>query len=74
MKIFVKVKTKARKQKVEKIDEEHFKIFVKSLPIDGKANKEIAEVLSDYFNFPKSQIKIIIGETSNQKIIEITEI
>lgn len=71
MKIFLKVKTKAREQKVQQIDETNYVVHVKSLPVDGKANKEIIEVLSEHFQVSKSNIQFLTGETSKQKIIEI---
>lgn len=50
---------------------EFYKIYVSAPPEDGKANKKVIELLADYFKAAKSQIKIIKGETSRNKIIEI---
>ena len=72
VKIYISVKTKARETKVQKIDATHFKVDVKALPIDGKANKAIIEALSDYFDIPQSQINIISGHSSKTKVVEIT--
>lgn len=64
-------KPKSRKEKVEKIDEGTFKVFVKERPERGKANEAIIRVLSEYFNSPKSKLKIVSGFKSREKIIEI---
>ena len=49
------------------------KVYVKSPPVDGRANKELIEVLAEHFNIKKNQIEIIRGEKSNRKIVKIKE-
>jgi hypothetical protein len=71
MKVFVSVKTKAKEDKVEKIDEDHFKVKVKELPIDGKANKKVMRLLSNYFKVPLSNITITSGHKGSRKRILI---
>jgi len=72
MKIFVKVKPRAKIEKVEKVDERNFTVFVKEPPIKGLANQAVTKVLAEYFKVSSSKVKIISGHTSKQKIIEIT--
>lgn len=43
------------------------KIKIKSAPVDGKANKELVEVLADEFDLPKSSVIFKSGETSKTK-------
>lgn len=69
--IFVKVKTNAREEKVEKIDEDHFFVSVKELPQKGKANKAVTRLLGDYLFVELLCVKIVKGKTSKEKIIEI---
>lgn len=71
MKIFVKVKTKAKIKKLIKIDETHFTISINSPPEKGKANKEIMKTLAKYFDTTIARINIVSGEKSKEKIIEI---
>jgi len=71
MKIFVKAKPNAREEKVEKIDEQNYIVSVKEPPIQGKANNAIRNALAVYFKVGSSQVKIVAGYTSRQKIIEI---
>lgn len=47
------------------------KIKIKSPPVDGEANDELIRFLNKEWNIPKSNIKIIKGEKSKHKIIEI---
>jgi uncharacterized protein (TIGR00251 family) len=50
-----------------------FKVYVNAPPVEGRANKSVIEVLSEYFNTSKSNIKIIRGEKSRNKIVEIED-
>lgn len=47
------------------------KIYLTAVPIQGKANKELIKLLSVKLNISKSKIKIIRGEKSKEKIIEV---
>ena len=69
MKIFVKARPKTKVEKVEKVDEGHYKVWVKEAPEKGRANAAIIKILADYFGTPK--IKMVSGFSSSQKIFEI---
>jgi len=71
MKINVKAKPGVKEEKIEQIDEGSFIISVKELPVQGRANAAIARVLANYFKVPVSQIKLISGFSSKQKVFEI---
>lgn len=43
------------------------KVRIHSAPVDGKANKEIIEVLADAFGISKSSVVFKGGETSKTK-------
>lgn len=43
------------------------KVRVKSAPVDGRANKEIIEVVADAFGLAKSRVAFKSGETSKTK-------
>ena len=45
------------------------KVRIRSAPVDGKANKELIEVLADAFGLPKSAVTFKSGETSKTKRI-----
>ena len=40
-------------------------------PQKGKANKELIEKISKYFDVPKSNVRIISGEKSKKKLVEV---
>jgi uncharacterized protein (TIGR00251 family) len=71
MKIFVKVKTQAKVKKIVKVDGTHYHVFTNAPPEKGKANKDIIKILSKYFDISVSRIKIITGDKSREKIIEL---
>ncbi|OGQ48342.1 MAG: hypothetical protein A3I09_00780 [Deltaproteobacteria bacterium RIFCSPLOWO2_02_FULL_47_10] len=71
MRIELKVITRAKKEIVEKISENSYKVKVTAPPEKGKANKRVVELLSEEFGIKKQDIRILSGDTSNRKIIEI---
>lgn len=71
MKIFVKAKPNAKEEKVQKIDDGHYLVAVKEPPVRGRANRAIIEALAAYFKLSPSQINIVSGYSSRNKIIEI---
>lgn len=71
MRIFVKVKSAAKEEKVEKIDEVNFYVQVKEPPVEGRANMAVVKALADYFSVAQSGVRIVSGFTSRLKIIEI---
>lgn len=71
MKIFIKVKPQSKNNGVTKVDETHYLVQVKAPPVEGKANEAVVRVLSDYFNVPKSHVRILKGNQGKQKVVEI---
>ena len=47
------------------------KIYLTAIPVDGKANKELIKLLAGKMGVSKSRIKIIKGEKSKEKVIEV---
>lgn len=72
MKIFVTAKPASKQNRVEKIDETHFKIWVKAQPDEGRANKAVQETLADFLDVPKSRLELISGHKSKQKVFLIS--
>lgn len=83
MKIFIKVKPNSKKEYITRIDQpslglddkreniKKFVIAIKEPPIKGKANNAIIKLLSEYFQIPQQNIKIINGLKSKNKIVKI---
>lgn len=71
MRIKVKAKPNSEQQKVSKKSGNFFYVSVKALPKDGEANKELVEVLSDYFDIPQANIQIATGHKGPIKYVDI---
>ncbi len=72
--IIFNVRVIPRSSKSEIIGEHDGDLKVKLLssPVEGKANKELIEILSKELKVSKSEVEIISGETSKSKRIQIT--
>lgn len=70
MRIRVTVKTGARENRVEKIDEDEYLVAVKEPPKRGRANAALLKLLSKHF---RGKARIVSGSTSRNKIIEVEE-
>ena len=66
----IKVITNAKRNEVVE-GEGTLKVYVNAHPVDGKANKVVTEVLAEYFKVRKNSVKILRGEKSKEKVIEI---
>ncbi|MGQ9571054.1 MAG: DUF167 domain-containing protein [Thermodesulfovibrionales bacterium] len=70
IKFSVRAKPNMKEEKIEKVGDV-FNIYVKELAKEGKANKAVIELVSEYFNVTKSKIVILSGVKSRYKTIEI---
>lgn len=70
----VKVKPNSKQQKIIEQEDGSLIVNLKSPPVDGKANEELIKILAKKFNVPKSSIRIKLGLSSRQKLVEIGEI
>jgi len=73
MYITVNVNPRSRFEKIEKITDKEYRLSFNVVPERGKANQKIIEMLSKYFDIPKSSIEIKLGRTSHEKVVEITQ-
>ncbi|EKD55978.1 MAG: hypothetical protein ACD_58C00324G0010 [uncultured bacterium] len=68
--INAKVNTHTKKNNIE-INNNIYNIDIAAKPIKGKANEALIKLLAKHLKIPKSQILIIKGQRSKNKIIEI---
>lgn len=71
IKINVKVKPNAKEQKIEQEADGSWLVYLKSSPIEGKANQELIKLLAKQFQVTQKDISIKIGANSRNKLIEI---
>jgi len=70
MKYSVTVKPGSKQEKLE-IDGDKILIRTPKRAHDGEANEAVVKILAKHFHIAKGKVKIIRGETSHTKIIEV---
>ncbi|HTY39581.1 MAG TPA: DUF167 domain-containing protein [Candidatus Paceibacterota bacterium] len=71
MRIFVKAKPRARAVNVQRVDEENYIVAVTEPPEKGRANIAIEAALAEHFHVPKARVRIVMGRTAREKMVEI---
>jgi uncharacterized protein (TIGR00251 family) len=68
----VRVTTRSTKTGITKVLEDGtIKVSLNSAPVDGKANEELIKDLASVMHCPKTNLEIIAGLTSKNKLIVI---
>jgi uncharacterized protein (TIGR00251 family) len=71
LKIWVTVKPQAKKAGVTQDADGTYRVSVHAPAREGKANHAVIALLADHFAVPKSSIKILRGNASRKKWLEI---
>lgn len=71
MKISVLVKPRTRKNKIEKLSENFYKVDTVAPALDDKANLSVLKLLAEYFKVPKSAVRLVMGKKYKEKVFEI---
>ena len=73
----IKIQPNAKKNEIlEKIlidEQEYLKVKIKAPAVDNKANNELLAFLAKTYGIAKKDIKIVKGEKTSLKILEINE-
>lgn len=67
----VKVQPRSSRNQIVGEHEGDIKIKVMAPPVEGAANQALQKFLAELFKLPKKDIRIVRGETSRHKIVEI---
>jgi len=67
----IKVIPKAKRNLIKQ-EAGRLKVYLTTPAIEGRANKALINILSDFLAVKKGQIQIIRGEKSRNKLIRIT--
>jgi len=70
-KIWVMVKPLAKKESIEQRSDSDFVVSLHAPANEGKANNRLIELLAEYFHIAKSNIRILRGQKSRRKLIEV---
>ncbi len=67
----IRIQPRASKNEVVRMEDGGIKIRLSAPPVDGAANEALVKFLAGEFGVPKSQVGIISGHTSKNKIVRI---
>jgi uncharacterized protein (TIGR00251 family) len=71
VRISLRIQPSAPKNEVAGLVSGVWKIRIAAPPVEGKANREIIEYLSDVLDVSKSSIAIVRGETGRDKVVVV---
>lgn len=71
MRINIKVIPKSSQEKVVE-EADGLKVYVRVAPDKGKANKAVIELVAEHYGVRKADVEIVTGETSRNKIVEVS--
>ena len=72
--IKVRVEPRSSRRGITGLIADSLKVKVHAPPVDGSANEELREILSEEFRIRKSAITVIKGISSKDKLVEIAGI
>jgi uncharacterized protein (TIGR00251 family) len=70
----VKVRVEPRSSRVQVVGVVGgiLKVKLTQPPVGGAANRQLIQILAEHFQVSKSAVRIVRGETSKNKVVEIT--
>ena len=68
--IAVRVTPKASRDRIV-VEEGQIKVYVTTVPEDGKANAAVQKLLAKALGIPKSRLTLIRGHTSRDKVFRV---
>ena len=71
IRIWVTAKPQSKRQELKRISDGEYVVSVHAPAREGKANRAVMEILAEHFSVPRLSIKIIRGESSKRKLVEI---
>jgi hypothetical protein len=69
--IQVKIRPRAKHPGVRNKVGDCVRIDVQSPPVDGRANREVIEIIARLVGVPISRVHIVLGKTRGLKLVEI---
>ena len=69
VRVNVKVIPNAKRDEV--VDGDVLKVYVRAPAVGGRANRAVIEVLAEFFNVRKGCVRIVLGERSREKVVDV---
>jgi hypothetical protein len=73
MRLRIRVSPNSRQPGIEQLPDGTLKVRVSAPAHEGKANMAVIEALARHFRVPKSRIRILRGEATRNKLVEVAE-
>jgi len=73
MRIVVEVRPNSRIPGVEALGPSHVRVKVRAPAREGRANREVIELLSRYFDVPKTRVSLRSGATGRRKVYDVPD-
>lgn len=70
MRINVRVIPRAKLNRVEVQPDGIVRVHTTTAPTDGKATADVIKMLAEYYDVPKTSIKLVRGATARDKVFE----
>ena len=71
IRLSIKVQPRARRSRVAGKLGNEWKLEITAPPVDGKANRAVIEFFAGALGLPRSAVRIVAGERSPHKVVEI---
>ena len=71
LRLSVRVIPRARKNRVVPQGGGKLRVYLTAPPQEGRANEALREVLAEYFGVKRSQVAIVVGQRSREKVVEV---
>jgi uncharacterized protein (TIGR00251 family) len=69
----IRVFPNSRQPGIEQLPDGLLKVRVSAPPQEGRANEEVIEALAGHFHVPKSHIRILHGQATRDKLVEVPD-
>jgi len=71
LRLRVRVKPSSKREGVRSLDEGSLEVRVGAPPEKGRANERLIELVSEYYGVRKSDVRILKGASSRNKLLEV---
>ena len=71
VRIDIEVKVRASRTRVLGVKAERLCVALAAPPVDGAANEALQRALADHFGLPRRQVRLVMGEKSRRKVVEL---
>lgn len=71
VRLTVRVKPRASRTRLLKADGLELLVALAAPPVDGAANEALLVFLAEILGYPKTGLRLVLGQTSKQKVVEV---